>query len=44
MNLLRHFIHTKYVSLLDLKHIGRMRAGIRPEVRKEVEEFLSKKG
>ncbi len=40
LSLLRPFIHTRYVPMVDLKHLGRRSAGIRPEVRREVEQYL----
>jgi len=40
VNLIRNFISTKYVSMVDLKHLAKQRGGIRREVRMMLEEYL----
>jgi hypothetical protein len=41
INLLRPFVNTKYVSMVDLRHLAKMRGGLRREVRALVEEFVT---
>lgn len=40
VNLIRPFVSTKYVGMVDLRHLVKMRGGLRREVRMMVEEFL----
>jgi hypothetical protein len=40
VSLLRPFINVKYVSLIDLKHLARAKAGIRRAVKDEAEAYL----
>ncbi|MBE0567686.1 MAG: hypothetical protein IH621_17160, partial [Krumholzibacteria bacterium] len=39
--LLRKFIHVKYISKMDLRRLANDRTGIRREVGKEIENYLS---
>ncbi len=39
VNLIRVFVSTKYVSMVDLRHLVKMRGGIRREVRMMVEDY-----
>ncbi|MFO7609997.1 MAG: hypothetical protein R6X35_12525 [Candidatus Krumholzibacteriia bacterium] len=39
--LLRKFIHVKYISKMDLRRLANDRTGIRREVGKEIEQYLS---
>jgi hypothetical protein len=44
VSLLRTFINTRYVGMVDLRRLARTRSGIRPDVRKEVEAYVEKHG
>lgn len=44
LSLLRPFINTRNVAILDLRHIARAKAGIRREVKLEVEQYLLSRG
>jgi hypothetical protein len=41
INLVRPFVNTKYVGMVDLRHLAKMRGGLRREVRAMVEEFVT---
>jgi hypothetical protein len=40
VTLLRPFVNVKYVTLIELKHLARSKAGIRRAVREEAEAYL----
>lgn len=40
INLLRPFVNVKYVSLIDIRHLARAKAGIRRAVKEEAEAYL----
>jgi hypothetical protein len=40
VNLIRTFVNTKYVGMIDLRHLAKQRGGIRREVRAMIEEFV----
>ena len=40
VNLLRPFVNVKYVSLIDIRHMARAKAGIRRAVKEEAEGYL----
>src|SRR5690606_34992750 len=44
ISLLRNFINTRNVPLIDLKHLARAKAGIRREVKAEAESYLRARG
>ncbi len=41
VKILRRFVHVKYISKIDLKRLANDRTGIRKEVGKEIEHYLS---
>jgi hypothetical protein len=40
INLLRPFVNVKYVSLIDIRHMARAKAGIRRAIKEEAEAYL----
>jgi hypothetical protein len=44
LSMLRPFIHVRYVSKVDLKQLGRRGAGVRPDVGREIANYLAKLG
>lgn len=44
LSLLKQFINTRNVPLVDLKHLARAKAGIRREVKQEAETYLRARG
>lgn len=44
LSLLRPFVNTRNVPMVELKHIARAKAGIRREVKAEVEAYLANRG
>jgi hypothetical protein len=40
VNLVRPFVNSKYVGMVDLRHLAKLRGGLRREVRAMIEEFV----